>query len=202
MVETMKKVTSDELETIMNNMEHEVSVDWHGTELIVKRCIDLDEMIVFVNSVAESCFEDGGKEYRPEAKDLAVRNKIVELYSNVDLPHDLRAKYDILFGTDLVDTILAHIDMEQFNSIDNAIYEKINYLTDLNIQMLGGKVKESIDIIMNLAKGFGDMFGGIEGDDIQKLLQAVMKGGLDEEKLMAAYMERRAPNAEAEAKNE
>lgn len=190
------RISINNLDEIAKKYDNEVVVDWNGFELHIKTLLSLDEMLAFVGSVARSCFDGDTGEYLPEVLEFAIRNNIVDRYSNVALPENLEHQYRLLYQTDIVDTIFEHIDRRQFDDMSTALSQKIKHLAEANVQMLAGRVNDTINAMNQFVDGFKGIFDSVDANDIQKIVDAISQGRVDEEKLMSAYMERRTHDAE------
>ena len=165
-------------------------IEWRGLKIKVKHTLDLAGTIKFVSYVTDSCFDSETGEYLPEIVDFAKRSAIVQFYTNITLPEETSEQYELLYGNDLIDSIKnSHIiDLDQFWLIDDAINDKLYYLTSMDIYRIKNGFESLVDGLSKLEESFGEIFGSIDSDSISKIADAVDDGMLDEAKLVKAIM--------------
>lgn len=189
MANKIKKVSISQMDKIVKELGNtEASFEWNGIEVVVKTLLSFAEVLEFAGRVVGSCFVDG--EYIPEARDFAIRDCIVDLYSNIRLPDNLEHKYEILYRTDICQEIVKHINSEQYEQLLVAIDDKINVEADSNINDLRKNVEEMAVELNRLMTSANALFDGIDQDDIKTVFNAIKtNGAIDEEKFARAYFE-------------
>ena len=192
----IKKVSVNAMDAIMENIENTVSVDWNGTEIVITKTLSLMDMLSFVDGVVKSCFDDANNSYIPEAMDFAIRCNILERYANFSLPKNLEAKYDIVMQSGAVEMVVERINNAQFNQIVRSIESKVKNIADMNIHMLYRQFNEVLNSFNAMQEKLGSLFAGLDPGDINKLVGAISERGMDEEKLVKAYMEQKSAQAE------
>lgn len=174
-------------------------LEWRGLKIKVRHMLDLAGVIKFVSYVAESCFDSETGEYLPEIRDFALRSALIQFYTNIDLPEETGEQYELLYGNDLIESIGSSgiIDYVQRNIIDDAIDDKICYLTSMDIYRIKNGFESLVDGLSKLEESFGEIFGSIDSDSISKIADAVDDGIFDEAKLVKAIMNEKlvAPSA-------
>lgn len=196
----MDRISISALEKIMKETYEPVAtIDFHGQPLTVRRTLPFQEMLVFVDGVVKSCFQQGSSEFIPEVKDFALLNNIVEYYSNVRLPESLDRKYELLYQTDLIPVILDAVNPKQFNEMVMAINTKIKYLADSNAEKIAREFKALGDRFSELADKVSDIYSGVSKEDLQNIASAVANGTVDEEKIVHLVMEQQNPDGAAES---
>ncbi len=184
-----KKLTVKELrQAIASQEENTKTISWCGLNLKINHCISLENMFEFVDSVVKSCFNDEDNSFLPEAKDFAIRVYTVEFYSNISLPSSVQEKYNILYRTDLVNTIKDNIDDAQFHSILQSINEKISYIAQTNIEMITKQVNNLYESLNNLSEQFENIYKGVDETSLNKVINILGNGGFDEDKLVEAII--------------
>lgn len=186
----MAKISVSSTEKVMKeNYTPVVTEDWYGNELTIKTMLSLREMFEFVKVVVDGCFNQDTHEYLPEVKEFVLRASIVEYYTNVRMPDNLERRYAILYGTDLVDFIIARINKCQFDDMTVAIEKKIRNRVRSNEEMvsrqfitLGGRIDE-------IMSRFEEIFSGVTKEEITGFLSAVSNGQIDEEKIVKLSLE-------------
>lgn len=164
------------------------TVEWHGQEIIVKRNLSFKEMMEFVDSVTKTCFTLSTNTYMPEVKDFAVKSNILEKYANFALPNNLEHRYELIYSSDAVETVLNCVSHQQFNEIMASIDAKINNLAQSNIEAMNKQMNELYTAFANLQSQMEGLFSGVKTDDFSALISAFGNGGLNEDKLVEAYL--------------
>ena len=168
--------TEIDLEKIAYSYKNEVVVEWGGTSFTITPTLTLQGMLKFVDSVVKSCFEQGSGAFLPEAKDFAIRSNLVDTYTEIILPSNLEAQYDILHRTDIVDVILANINMVQFNEMIAAIEAKIDYYASSDVQAMQRQVYDAIASVRESVNQFTSILDSATGLDIAAMIRSVMSG--------------------------
>lgn len=173
---------------VKENYNPTTTVEWHGQEIIVKHNLTLKEMMNFVDSVTQTCFSLSTNAYMPEVKDFAIKSNILEKYANFNLPNNLDHRYELIYNSDAVETVLRHIGQQQFNEIIASIDAKIKNLAQSNIEAMNKQMNELYSAFANLQAQMESLFSGVKTDDFNALIGAFGNGGLNEDKLVEAYL--------------
>lgn len=171
------------------------SFEWHGVEVVVKRTLSIKEVLEFVNDVVKTCFSADDGSYIPEVKDFAVKSCILEKYANFSLPTNIEHKYDLIYHTDAIDEVLRRVNEQQFNEIIASINAKISHLASANIEAINKQMNELYTAFDNLQKQLEAVFSGIDPSDLTKLVGALGDKGIDEEKIVKAYINQKTGEA-------
>ena len=182
---------------VTENFDSTVDIDWKGLPFHIKKHLSLEEMIRFVRDVTLSCFAEKTNEYLPEIKDFAIRCCILESYAGFPLPESITEKYEIVYSSDIVTTIVQNIDHMQFNSILEAIDRKVEHQAQSNIEALNRQVSEAITKFYDLEESLSEIFNGIDNKTVSKIAEAIASGSFDESKLVKAFTE----NMRSDSKN-
>ena len=159
------------------------------SEFVIKHTISIAQMLAFVDNVVSSCFHDEG--YMPEVKDLLIKSNLLTRYANFTLPENLEHRYTLIYNTDAVAMVSKHISSAQFDEILRAIDEKIDYICNTNIMAIEKQMQQLVASFEDVSKKTSEMFAVVNGSDIAKLIGAIDKGGVDEQKLVQAFLEQR-----------
>lgn len=191
------KVSVADFEKVYKECESAKVVDWHGVEVTITRTLSLQSMLEFVTSVADSCFADDG-DYLPEVKEFAICRNVLERYANFRMPQDVSKCYELICGTDAVEVVLNHVNFKQYNTILDAIDEKIQFRLDTMTDKLHAQIDEMMHALGDLQEQTKHVFDDISEEDMQKMVAAIENGGLNEEKIVAAYLgQKKAPEEAA-----
>lgn len=183
-----KTISITALDKILKEAPRERVVDFHGNDLRIKYEVDFADTVRLVDGVVASCFGDEEYAYRPEVMEFALRFGIVSTYTDMRLPDDTEHKYHILFSTDLVDVVSSAVNPEQIKCVRAAIDRKIDYLVHTDImsaRMELAKITAKVDAI---AESIQHLFENVSSNDVSAALSAITAGGVDESKLMEAYL--------------
>lgn len=171
------------------------SFEWHGVEVVVKKTLSIKEVLEFVNDVVKTCFSADDGSYIPEVKDFAVKSCILEKYANFSLPTNIEHKYDLIYHTDAIDEVLRRVNGQQFNEIIASINAKISHLASANIEAINKQMNELYTAFDNLQKQLEAVFSGIDPSDLTKLVGALGDKGINEEKIVKAYINQKTGEA-------
>lgn len=199
MAKADKKVSIAAFDKVMKEQfENETTIQWHGVDVRVKRNLSLADMLEFVDDVVKSCFhEEYG--FMPEVMDLAIRSNVLTRYANFSLPDSLEHRYRMVYETDAVSTILSAINAEQYEEIIDAIDSKVCFLCEGKLSDIEARVNDVVTAMEEMRDNTKEIFGEITQSDLKNMMSAVSNGGLDEQKLVSAYLEqtRSADNKDA-----
>lgn len=164
------------------------SVIWNDVEITVQRALPYIDVLNFVNLVVRSCFDTETNEYFPEVKAFAIRCCVLEKYANFSLPSNIERRYDLVYNTDAYETVIQHINADQFNEILDAIDKKVENLANANVAAINKQINTIYNMFNSLQEQFNEIFSGITPEDASKFMQTIADGKFDEEKLVQAYM--------------
>ena len=168
--------------------QNEATIEWHDAQLRVKYALSLTDMLAFVDDVVGSCFHDK-LGYMPEVKDFAIKTNILSRYANFSLPDNLEHRYQLVYMTDAVDAVCAAIDGTQLQEIVNSINSKIRFLCDSKATMIQERINDVLNTMEEMRDNTKSIFDGITQDDLKNLMGAITSNGMDEQKLVQAYIE-------------
>ena len=129
-------------------------------------------------------------------KDFFIRYNLLTRYANFNLPNKLEHCYSIVYGTDATELVMKNVNISQFNSILDAIDSKIEFLCDSNVSAIEKQMRNVVASFEEMEKKTEAMFSGINADDIAKITTAFVENGLDEERLVKAYVESQRESSE------
>ncbi len=191
MAKAEKKVSVALFDKIMKeHFQNEVTVNWHETEVSVKRTLSLTEMLSFVNDVVESCFNDE-LGFMPEVMDFAIKSNILTRYANFSMPDNLEHRYQMVYATDAVDTVCAAVNTTQLQEIVDAVNSKVQFLCDSKANLIQERINRVLDGMEKMQDVTKDIFNGLSQNDLKALMAAVTDHGLDAEKIVGAYLDRK-----------
>ena len=185
-----KMISIEKMDEIMKDYFPETeTVDYHGQKLVITKVIAPEDMFELVRQIADGCFAPDGT-YMPEVYDLLMRAGTVGEYSNVRLPKEVGHMGRILYGSDLYGTVWKHISREQHDAVVDAVWERINARNNMNKALFENEIQKAVAGIQSLGEQMAQLFGEVSADDIKALVGAIGEGGIDEEKLVQAVVEK------------
>lgn len=193
MKESKEKISITKLEAAIKSddrIPETTTVEWNGLNIIIRPTISLQEMFTAADLISHACFSAEDDSYQPENKDFAIRNYVMELYTNVTLPTDIEKKYYLLYKTDLVNVVTEHINKQQFNAMMRAVEEKVDFAVRAQLDGLQQQARDLIREVRSLSDQISSIFKGISGDDVNKLVETLISG-IDENKVAEAYIEQK-----------
>ena len=166
-------------------------VEWHGIEVTIKPTLSLVNMIEFVSQVSKGCFDINNATFMPELKDFTIKTCILEKYTNFTLPINVEHQYELLYCTDVVDMVLQHINIQQFEEMIAAIDDKVMHMAQANIESIHSQMTELYSAFDGLQKNFEKLFAGINPDDLTGILKSLNNEQFTEEGIVKAYMKQK-----------
>lgn len=202
MAKTEKKVSIALFDKIAKeHFKNETAVKWYDAEVKVTTSIPLPEVLAFVDSVVESCFNEQYG-FMPEVKDFAIKSNILSRYTNFSLPDNLEHRYQMVYCTDVVDTVCQCVNTTQLQEIVDAIDDKIQFYCNTRTVEVQKRIEQAADTIEDMSRQTEELFSGLTQGDMQKLMSAIAEGGLDEQKIVKAYMEQKKADEQAESQSD
>lgn len=168
---------------------NEVTINWNGGKLCIKRVLSVSEMLSFVANVVDGCFNGDNNEYTPELMDFVFLREVLDKYTNVDIPTDIEDLYALLYQTDLIDVVLDNVNGRQFNKMYAAIMDKVKFITNTNATKVVSQMEEIAAQAKALVDNFSGLLNDVTAEDINSLIAAIANlGSLDEGKLVEAVI--------------
>lgn len=184
MANKAKKISVNAFENAVKDKFNRIeSFGWNGLDIQVKKVLTLEEMVIFVEYVVKSCFGNGEHEYNPEMKYLAIKNCIIDVYTNLRTPTNINKKYDFIYQTDIIDTILSRINIDQYNEIIESVDRKISYMAQKNISMAESKTSELCSTFESIREQLMNTFSEIDKESVAKIINDLASGKYDMEKI-------------------
>ncbi len=197
----MERISYEKIASIIDQNNITTTFGWNGTNIEVKRYLNLMDMMTFVDTVVESCFSDESGNYYPEMKDFVARSCIMEIYANIDMPDDIAQRYDIVYQTTIVSEIMQHIDIDQFEEImravDRRIKAKLDEMNSAN-EMQARELMQAVETLLDTIKG---MFDGVDNDTIKQIASAIPNMSVNEDAVVRAVVDAMAKRENQEDSN-
>ena len=98
------------------------TIKWDSYDIVVKQLLSVDEFINVVRAVFKDCkIPDTENMVQLELIDFAIKTNIISAYANVELPEDLSNLYNLIYGTDLYETVCDNVSKAQLKSIIDSV---------------------------------------------------------------------------------
>ena len=101
-------------------------VNWRGKIIHVKPLLDPDELCSFVREIISLCYDEQSDMMIPEYSDYYFRACTIKWYTDIVLPDVENEAYQILYLTDIYETVTKKVSAAQINGakqvVDTTIY--------------------------------------------------------------------------------
>lgn len=185
-----KKITISSLRKAIDaNTTETTEIEWGGVNISVKNLLPWSEFKTLISNIVEACFDDESGEYDASMVDPAMRLGVLEMYTNLPMSTDGNENYKIAYCPGLYDKVVHAINEGQYFALHSATADEIKRRVDVNKNMIERKVDEAYTMISAMQEQLKDIFGGIEGGDMAKMLNAIADGRFDEQKLAKAVVD-------------
>lgn len=157
---------------VKKNFENVITDEWCGLNITITPTISLQDMFDLVAEVSTNCFTEDGQ-YVPEAMNALLSCGIVERYTNIDLPEDISAKYELVMKSGLIDFVMARINEMQYTQIVEAIRDKVDYVCDSKVAELGHSISQIMESISGFKRSAERLLGDFTADDLRSIVNAI-----------------------------
>ncbi|MPL95086.1 hypothetical protein SDC9_41249 [bioreactor metagenome] len=163
-------------------------------EIPVKRYINLDETIGFVNGIVNSVFQiddDGNEFYAPEILDYAKALHYIEYFCptlKLELGSD--RVFSMLYSTEIMRDIYKHISPAQYNHLEDSIDAAIAYKLSILASGERSKIEKAITQIEAAGQALEALTAQFSGIDEEKMQAAIENiATLSPEKMVGAVVD-------------
>lgn len=165
----IKKISINAFEKAVKEYhENTIVAEWNGLEITITHTISLQDMMSLVAEVAENCFLSDGQ-YIPEVMQPLLDCGVVEHYTNINLPSNLEARYELVARSGIMDFIMPKINSNQYNDIVLAVRDRIDYACDSNTAEFRRSVDKMTEFMTGIQEKITEMFGDISAEDVKKI---------------------------------
>lgn len=166
-----KKISVNAFEKVVKNgFNNIVEEDWNGLTISITHTISLQDVFNLVAEVVDNCFMGDGS-YMPEAMQPLLDCAVVEKYTNISLPANLEARYELVMKSGIMDFILPKINNNQYNDIVLAVRDKIDYMCDANTIAFNNAINTMNSAMTNIQNGMTgliDQYSSVDGAKIEE----------------------------------
>ena len=178
-----KKISVNQLEKALGDVECVDILKFGDLEIEVKKFISLQDMVQFVHDASDPCFLDDGT-YMPEVKQLAFASAMIEHFTNLRLPDSMDKRIAIMYGTDIVCEIMETVSSNQLQHLSDAVDEKIDHMLDVDIQRNRAMLQDAVDQFAKSQEKLVGVFDDLTSEDVKNMASAFSNGSFDEQKLV------------------
>lgn len=140
-----------------------------NVNITIRHTLPLKEVLQFVEDVVSLCTDMDEGTYTPEVMYFGVYSGVLTYYANFTLPKDVERQYELIYGTNAVNQVMAHINRTQYDEIVNAIRERIEF----NIRKLENALVQEMQEIARRMTAFAEqseeLFSGVNADGMTSL---------------------------------
>lgn len=158
--------------------DNETIVHWLGQDVVIKKYLNMKEELAFVASVVDVCYQGEGEVlvYTPEVQAFAVQHSLVSYYTNIDLEEVEDSDFDIydfVTRSGIIDIIMEHIDIQQYNTIINAIGSKIKYINESSVASIMSEMGSLNNAINELVPQIQEFMTAENMESVQNALEVL-----------------------------
>ena len=188
----VKKISINAFEKVVKEkFNNTITDEWNGLDVVITHTIPLQEVMSLVSEVADNCFLEDGR-YVPEVMQPLLDCGVVERYTNISLPGNLSARYELVMKSGIMDFILSRINSNQYNDIVVAIRDKLDYMCDSKTVEFNRAMDKMTASMNEIQESTKDLFSKISPDDIQKIIGAYGDERTIEEKVVDEYIKQKS----------
>lgn len=162
-----------------------------GEYFTVIKVISLTDMINFVNEVSESVVDMETYSYDPAYLEFAMRQAVVEYYSDIKLPEDVSERYVFLYQTEIYNMVRGAINNDQYYDICAAIENKIDNMKEVINSHMFREVNKILSTFEEMTEAFSALSKTVKPEDLASLLSQLSEiGEIDERTVTNALIEK------------
>jgi len=198
----INKSNGSSAEKLINAPESfKISYEINGEQfdITVKSRLGLDESIKFIYDVVSTVVNEDESNISYAVKDFSTKINTLAMLTDICIPDDLKVQFDLVYGTDILDTILntSSFDIRSYNilldSIDKQIaYEERKMQNQFKVQMESyiEQIKSEAEEVIGVFEKFGKAFSKVDPEQTAKLVANLAKiKNLDQNKLAKAFID-------------
>lgn len=191
MAKKEKKISINKWESIMTSPIVTIPLsDAEDVEIVIQRTLPLNDVLQFVTDAVAACIDADTGAYTPEVLPFVVKMNVLTIYANFTMPANVEKQYDLIYNTDVVDRVMAHINKEQYGEIVSAINEKIEYECAIMTSAAVSQVNELASRMEEFAGKTQALFSDVSGDEVSALMHNLSSiGNVDERAMVHAVFE-------------
>ena len=138
----------------------------------INKVIGIKSLMMITNDVTNVIFQSD--EYYAPLREYAIRYAIVSNCTDYELDKDVEKSFDVLFGTDLFDTVCGAIEKESLDMCMRVINDQIGYEISLRMYMAKKELNDAVEKIVRITdnyEAFMDSIQKIAGPDMFELAE-------------------------------
>lgn len=191
MTRTKKKEQTNEskLKAVVDNITSTTKeIIWEGIKINIKSVLTAEETLSFVSVASSMCFSSDTNDYLPEMKDVAMGVAVITIFTDLDILNDAEDIFKLITYTNLLSSILEYVPVNLYESLVKSVDEKIEYMISTEISQIRKQVEELYINATGLFNQISESFEGLNTEDFKAIVKSVSGNGVDEGKIMEAYL--------------
>lgn len=118
-----KRISADVVSRVasMSAKKHK-KVVWHTANIRVAYSLGAKEFMDVYASIIRDCTTRDGECMLPLI-DFSVRVNIIVAFSDVSLPDDMERLFDVIYGSDLYETVVRNANRAQIDALSRAVWQ-------------------------------------------------------------------------------
>ena len=165
------------------------TINYEGIDIVITPTLSLGQAMQFIDNIVNSCIDEETGEYTPITKELAIAINTIIMYSNCEVPSDNSDRYNLVYQTELYQTIVDNINSVQFYNLLDVIDSTISHKLAITTSTATQQVNILLAKIDEMNSRMNEAFGEFMGVDMAEVLKGLLiNGSVDEEKLVNAVL--------------
>ena len=203
MAKKESRISINKLESTMQ--EQTVTIPLEGTEdvnIVIRKTLPLKDMMQFVEDIVSSCVGVQEQKYMPEIIRFMLDAGVLTRYANFNLPSNIEKQHDLIYNTGALEQVKQHINLDQFYEIETCARNRIAHEAAIIESAAAVKVNELLARFEAIADQLEGVFGGVNTEEINALVQNLAGvDALDEEAMARAVLSAQEGTSEGSSDN-
>lgn len=163
-----KKLTFNMLAVNMPKDEEksvDITINGNTFTLNITPMLSFDDSNTFVRSVAAACYDMANSEYMPEALDFTLRLFTLIFYAGVSAPTSIDKAYDVLYKTNIYETVVANINVGQYMRLRDVIYKRVDFAKQCIAAQQSSRVNELLGKMEQMFEDSAEVVDHLSSDE-------------------------------------
>ena len=100
--------------------KHKKVIRWHTDNITIKRMLTVKEYLDTIRGIIKDC-KTPDDNFAIELLDFSIRLNIITSYAYIEFPKDVEEMYYLVYASDLYETVCAHANKAQVESIISSV---------------------------------------------------------------------------------
>lgn len=170
----MNKVSITKWESMLRDNSVNVEIaGLDGVKMTIKHTLSLQESLQFVEDVVSGCIGSGDNQYTPEVRGFLIKSELLSMYTNFNIPTNLSKLYELIYRTDVIEQVMRHIDMDQFNEMLYAIDKRLEHEVRMIESRTAVKVDGVIERMNAMVNQFEEAFADVDAIKVGQTMDSI-----------------------------